>query len=89
MASDNLKVTMLVQIAGDRYTDTGQKKPDGSTIYEQHSWPKPGDSITLPRSVAMDLIHNEMAYPAKLGRRPKDRAEAFIAAGAPQSAASE
>lgn len=72
---------MLAEITGTRAIDTGEKRPDGTGIHAISEWPKPGQRITLPRQEALDLIHNELAYPASLKRRPKDRTEALVAAG--------
>ena len=80
--SDTLEVVMLAQITGTRAIDTGRKTEDGSTIHEITEWPRPGQRIRLPRAEALSLIHNELAYPASLGRRPQDRTEAMMAAGA-------
>ena len=76
-----LEVTMLAKISGERYVDTGRNNDDGSTIHDVFTWPKPGQRITLPRDEALSLVHNELAYPASMKRRPKDRTEAFLAAG--------
>lgn len=77
-----LEVVMVAQISGSRYTDTGQKSENGTTIHEIMDWPAPGSKVRLPRAEALSLIHNELAYPATLKRRPRDRTEALLAAGA-------
>lgn len=76
-----LEVVMLAAISGTRAVDTGEKRPDGTSILTVSDWPAPGGRVTLPRQEALDLIHNELAYPATLKRRPKDRTEALLAAG--------
>jgi len=80
-APDTLEVTMLAQITGERYVDTGRKEADGSTIHDHWEWPKPGQRIRLPRAEALSLIHNELAFPSSMKTRPKNRTEAFLAAG--------
>ena len=82
MASPTLEVVMLAQITGTRYTDIGRKGDDGSTIHDIMEWPAPGGKVRLPRDEALSLIHNELAYPATLKKRPRDRTEAMLAAGA-------
>ena len=75
-----IEVVMLTRIDGPFYVETGRNEK-GESVMESHEWPAPGGRITLPRQVALDLIHNEKAYPASLKRRPKDRTEALVAAG--------
>lgn len=79
--ADTLEVIMVAQVSGERYVDTGEKDGNGRSIHTHAAWPKPGEHIRLPREEALNLIHNELAYPAtgKAVIRQDPKVEAAIA----------